>query len=1151
MDINDLFVRPPLAYDIPNLGVAKIGMPNTQQEWDVLDFELRNFVCEGEYRRGLERVFETFVTNLNKPQQPAAWVSGFYGSGKSHFVKVLESLWRDTKLPGGATARGLVPLTADISEKLVELKTLGERHGGLWAAAGKLGSSAGSMRLALLAIVLRSADLPEEYAKARFVLYFQQLGKLDDLKAALNARGSSLDEALLYMTLSDELAESILDVQPAFASSITEVKTRLENTFPIPEDISTNELLDTLVQVLKTKSTRSDRLPLTLLVFDELQQFMGGDPEKADELLNVVEDISSRLESRVLFVATGQSEMGATAELQKLQDRFKVRVTLGVTDVEAVVRRVILAKKPEMVSRVEAAVDGVLGEIDRQLAGSAIAPTAADAKDLALDYPLLPARRRFWDRVLRGFDNMGRAGQLRTQLRVVHEAVKQVADKPLGWVVPADAIFDQLRPDLLQTGALLREVASTIDDLATEQPDGALSSRLCQLVFLIGKVPTEGLFADPGIRPTAATLADLLVEDLNAGGAALRQKVPLVLESLAKRGILLFALGEEYRLQTKKGAEWQQAYQAHLIACKADLPRLRDARVDEFKKAIETARKDVKVNQGVSKEPRRTTLHFGDQPPPTSAGDIPVWVRDEWSETEKRVRDETRSYGVDSAVVSIFLPRRNADALVETIASLHAREETLSRPAPTTDAGKEARASMQTQAQRDRERLDDLVDAVLKDTLVLQGGGTEATGAGFADKLSTAAAASVIRLFPKFDLADNPKWGEILPFIKTGNGDPLQKVGFNGDPQDHPVCKEVLAFIANGSEKGSGVRAHFIASPFGWPRDAIDGALMALVAAGRLIAKRNSQQVEAKSFDTNTIGGADFERESNVVTLDQKLALRALAKDILGLNVKAGEEVDAVRRLLDEVKLLAHDAGGEAPLPARTDTDEVDRLRQSVGNKQLLETYSACDEMRKLHTEWTRRKQLAAERVPGWERVNAMARHAAALPIAAEVAPAISAIRDQRLLLEGSDPTNDVRQKLATALRAAITDAHAALASARASALATLDATTEWPKLTPGQQDVILRDNQLTPTPAPDVSGDEQVTATLERVSLAEWADKLAAIPGRLDNARRQAAMLLEPKSIVLTLPKRTITSVADLDRFLADLRALIEPRIGEGPIII
>jgi hypothetical protein len=952
-----------------------------------------------------------------------------------------------------------------------------------------------------------------------------------------------------YMTISDALAEAILETQPTFAASVTEVKTRLATEFGTPEDISTDDLFRVITHVLETKSSKPDRLPLTLVVFDELQQFLGGDTKKADELLSVVEDISARFESRLLFVATGQSEMGATSELQRLQDRFRVRVTLGVTDVETVVRRVVLAKKPEAVAPIQSVIGQVRGEIDRQLGGTAIAPTAADEKDLAVDYPLLPSRRRFWDRVLRGFDTMGRAGQLRTQLRVVHETVKQVADRPLGWVVSGDALFDQLRPNLLETGSLSRELASTIDEVAAEKPDGEMSARVCKLIFLIGKMPTEGLLAS-GIKADANMLSDLLVEDLT-NGSAIRQQVPALLQALAARGVLQLGGDGEFGLQTKEGREWQQAYQSSYINCLADLPRLRDSRVEEFKRVIDSARKDVKIVQGASKEARRVSLHFGDQPPSSTTGEIPIWVRDEWSETEKRVRDDSRAAGVDSATISVFLPKRNADDLISAIASLHARDETLNRPAPTTDGGREARASMQAQALRDRERLNDLLAAVLAEAVVMQGGGTEVAGVDLASKLATAASASAGRLFPNFDIGDHPRWGEILPHIKAGNGDPLQKVGYNGPPQDNPVCKQILSFIANRSEKGAAIRSHFTTSPFGWPRDAVDGGLMALVSAGLLIAKRNGQTVEARSFDTNTVGGADFERESNVVTPDQKFALRALAKDILGVNLRPGEETDGIRRVLDSLKDLAAAAGGEPPLPARPSTDVIDELRQHVGNRQLLEAYAVRDDLRSLHSEWTGRTHLKGERWPHWEQLGALLRFAKSLPLYEEVLPSVNAIRDSRLLLEPTDPTGDLRGKLSVALRSEINRLHGALYDSQTAALTSLEQSAGWTKLTADDRIQVLIDNQITPTPPLELKDDHELLESLEGSSLAEWHDKLAALQSRLNSARLQAARLLEPAAIAIDLPRWTITSPDDLKAFLAEVERVIQERMGDGPIIV
>ena len=66
------------------------------------------------------------------------------------------------------------------------------------------------------------------------------------------------------------------------------------------------------------------------------------------------------------------------------------------------------------------------GEIDRHLAGTKIGPQPKDVQDRVADYPILPVRRRLWERMLRSVDSAGTAGQLRTQLRIVHE------DRPRG-----------------------------------------------------------------------------------------------------------------------------------------------------------------------------------------------------------------------------------------------------------------------------------------------------------------------------------------------------------------------------------------------------------------------------------------------------------------------------------------------------------------------------------------------------------------------------------------------------------------------------------------------------------------------------------------------------------------------------------------------
>ena len=94
----EVYSKDPRQYDLLNNGVSKVGEIGADQEQlKTLRFELETFVCDGEYARGLERILSAYLDGLNKPEQQAVWVSGFFGSGKSHLVKMLRYLWVDYK----------------------------------------------------------------------------------------------------------------------------------------------------------------------------------------------------------------------------------------------------------------------------------------------------------------------------------------------------------------------------------------------------------------------------------------------------------------------------------------------------------------------------------------------------------------------------------------------------------------------------------------------------------------------------------------------------------------------------------------------------------------------------------------------------------------------------------------------------------------------------------------------------------------------------------------------------------------------------------------------------------------------------------------------------------------------------------------------
>src|SRR5271169_2137475 len=158
----DVLAHDPSDYRLADGGDAKVSFPPDGEQKAILREQLQTFVCEGTYAEGLRRMLEAFNGAAGRRGDvPAAWISGFYGSGKSLLAAMLGALWVNLEFEDGATAEGLVAnLPPEVRAALRELRANGKRLGGLLVGGSTLRRGAQHPVKAVLDVVLAAAGLP-------------------------------------------------------------------------------------------------------------------------------------------------------------------------------------------------------------------------------------------------------------------------------------------------------------------------------------------------------------------------------------------------------------------------------------------------------------------------------------------------------------------------------------------------------------------------------------------------------------------------------------------------------------------------------------------------------------------------------------------------------------------------------------------------------------------------------------------------------------------------------------------------------------------------------------------------------------------------------------------------------------------------------
>lgn len=1142
MNINkELFTLNPQDVNLKNEGVAKIRTINEEDDYSLVEYELKTFVCEGEYHDGLKKILEFYLQHYNSTEQPGFWVSGFYGSGKSHLVKMASYLWDDFKFPNGKTARGIKPLPQDIQDLFVEIERKQKIQGKLSIAGTLRDFPSRDIGYSFLQIFLNSLGLPQQYHHFKFVYWAKKEGIYDNLKVLVEAAGRELKKEIENLYVSTVLAKSVLQLLPEMAENEGKVKELFKAQFQRVETISREDFVKTIKEEI-LPLTFGDKIPCTLIILDEVQQFIGQDSKLAFDLQLLAEDLCSRFDGKFLLVGTGQSALRETPNLQRLMARFRVPVQLSNTDIQTVIRKTILEKKPTAMPMLSVKLEASLGEISRNLAGTKFGYLTDDKNTLVADYPLLPSTRKFWYQVLKEIDTAGTSGQLRNQLRIIDDSLKSIADLDVGQIVPADFIFYQNTTQLIQGGLLSNETSNLIQARIAKGGEDRLEGRILSAVFLIDQVTREN--PDTGLKSNEAAIADLLIDNLNVNSESFRSKIKALIQKLVADKVLM-QIKDEYKLQTKVGGEWEEVFSKQRIKLlSSGDDQIQGLRREKIVSNFKDKTKGITVMQGLSKTVREFEL-WDKTSEPNTEHKLNLWIRDGWFENDSSVENDIRIAGNSASLAYVFVKKQRDADLQSSIVNFLAAGLTINAMGlPSTPEGEQARKSMETRQIQAKNSIQELVETICSESTVFLAGGNIIQVGTLKENIQEAFNNIADRQFSDFKgKADFQNWGQALTKAQAGNPDALNVIGYSGDVEKHPVAAEILRTIGNSTRAGKDIRNHYTKAPFGWPQDAVDTILILL---------KNAAWISSSEANLNgrNINQATFKKEVHILAAKDKIAVRKLFQDA-GIHCPPNQEFSVSNTYLAKLKDLAVQVGGNAPRPAAINIDFIKEIENKEGSERLLDIVGQKDDLQAKYLDWNAKANVVKSREPNWNLLIDLSNFAPDESDLAELKNQIDAIRDNRLILHEPDPIQPVLNSLVERLGNILNSRKQQYIASYDEKMSNLQSNEYFNKLTPEQKHrILVRHQLLVPTEIKSLDA-QALLNQLKRESLYTWDTKKAALSGQFESALNDAILLSAPQARTYSLPRKTIISQADIDTYLTELRTELEMLLEESSSVI
>ena len=431
-------------------GVVKVD----QDESSVLVQELNEYVITRELKKHFITFFNNYIESFNETTADiGVWISGFFGSGKSHFLKMLSYLLENKEVQGVKTVERFRAKFADdpATFMLIDRATKGRTDTILFNI--DIEGSINKDKTAVLRVFAKMfynylGFYGENLKVAKLEQFIAKKGKTEEFRRVFEEKNGAswLKSRDAYAFFEDDIVATLQEVLGMSEQAAS-------NWFNGTETVETS--IAQLVSEIKEYVDTQPRDFRLLFMIDEVGQYVGGDTDLLINLQSLVEKIGSECGGKVWVVCTGQEAIDEIIkarenEFSRIQARFKTRLSLSSSSADEVIQKRILLKTDEAehdLEQVYAANDSVLRNLFSFTDAILDIKGYTGAGEFAKNFPFVPYQFILMQKVfaeIRKHGNSGKhlSGGERSMLSGFQEAAQKIKDKDEYALAPFYLFYD-------------------------------------------------------------------------------------------------------------------------------------------------------------------------------------------------------------------------------------------------------------------------------------------------------------------------------------------------------------------------------------------------------------------------------------------------------------------------------------------------------------------------------------------------------------------------------------------------------------------------------------------------------------------------------------------------------------------------------------